>query len=206
MSILGILYMWTERQLVLASGNQGKIHEFSRLFSDFETKVIPQQALNIQSPEETGLSFIENAILKARHASNLANLPSLADDSGLVVPSLDGEPGLYSARYAETYASDEDNISLLLKNMQSLLGNDRRAHYICALALVRYAADPDPIVVIGRWHGRVLARPKGERGFGYDPIFLPNDFDQTAAELEPDLKSRLSHRGLAVVKLHALLC
>lgn len=198
--------MWTERQLVLASGNQGKIHEFSRLFSDFKTKVIPQQVLNIESPEETGLSFIENAILKARHASNLANLPSLADDSGLVVPSLNGAPGLYSARYAETYASDKENVSLLLKNMQGLLGDDRSAHYICALALVKYGADPDPIVVIGRWHGQVIARPKGKGGFGYDPIFLPNDFNQTAAELDPDLKNRLSHRGLAVVKLHALLC
>ena len=198
--------MWTERKLVLASGNQGKINEFSRLFSDFETEVIPQQVLNIESPEEIGFSFIENAILKARHASNLSKLPSLADDSGLVVPSLNGAPGLYSARYAKVNATDDENISLLIRNMLDLSGDDRLAHYICALALVRHATDPDPIVVVGRWHGEILEAPQGEGGFGYDPIFLPNDFDQTAAELDSDLKNRLSHRGLAVVKLQTLLC
>ncbi len=198
--------MWTEAQVVLASDNQGKIKEFAHLFSDFGTELILQQSLNIKSPEENGLSYIENALLKARHASNLSDLPSLADDSGLSVPALGGTPGLYSARYAGANATDYENITLLLKNMQGLFKEDRRAYYLCALALVRYAADPDPIVVVSRWHGYVLEAPQGELGFGYDPIFLPNGYNQTVAELDPWVKNRLSHRSLAVTKIRALLC
>ncbi len=198
--------MWTEVKVILASDNQGKIKEFSHLFSDFGTELILQQSLNIRSPEEIGLSYIENALLKARHASNLSDLPSLADDSGLSVPALGGRPGLHSARYAGANATDYENNTLLLKNMQGLLKADRHAYYICALALVRHAADPDPIVVVSRWHGSVLEAPQGKLGFGYDPIFLPNGHDQTAAELDSLVKNHLSHRSLAVTKMRALLC
>lgn len=197
--------MWTDDKLVLASSNQGKLREFSKLFSDFGTTVIPQSDLHVESPEETGLSFIENALLKARHASAVTELPALADDSGLVIPALDGAPGLYSARFAGSNASDQENLTLLLDRMKDLTGVNRRGHYICALALVRHAADPDPIVVIGRWHGQIIDTPRGEGGFGYDPIFLPDGLRQTAAELDSETKNQQSHRGLAVIELRSLL-
>ena len=197
--------MWTDDKLVLASGNKGKLREFSKLFSDFGTDVIPQTDLHVESPEETGLSFIENALLKARHASAATELPALADDSGLVIPALDGAPGLYSARFAGSNASDQGNLTLLLDRMRDLTGVSRRGYYICALALVRRAADPDPIVVIGRWHGHIIDSVRGEGGFGYDPIFLPDGLDQTAAELDSETKNQQSHRGLAVIELRSLL-
>jgi len=197
--------MWTDRRLVLASGNQGKLREFSKLFDDFGTQVIPQSEFGIDSAEETGLSFIENALLKARHASAVSQYPALADDSGLVIPALNGAPGLYSARYAGADATDQDNLSFLLETMQDLSGPERRGHYICALALVRHSTDPDPLVVIGRWHGTILNVPQGAGGFGYDPIFLPDGLEQTAAELDSETKNRLSHRGLAVIELRSLL-
>jgi XTP/dITP diphosphohydrolase len=197
--------MWTDSKLVLASGNNGKLREFSKLFADFGTEVIPQTELGVDSPEETGLSFIENALLKARHASAVTQLPALADDSGLVVPALDGAPGLYSARFAGSNASDQDNLNLLLDRMKHLSGEDRRGHYICALALVRHATDPDPVVVIGRWYGQIIGAPRGDGGFGYDPVFLPDGLSQTVAELDSETKNELSHRGLAVIELRSLL-
>ena len=197
--------MWTNDKLVLASGNQGKLREFSKLFSDFGITVIPQSDLQIESPEETGVSFIENALIKARHASAVTELPALADDSGLVIPALDGAPGLYSARFAGINASDQENLTLLLDRMRGLSGVSRRGHYICALVLVRHAADPDPIAVIGRWHGHIIDSPRGEGGFGYDPIFLPDGLHQTAAELDSETKNQQSHRGLAVIELRSLL-
>lgn len=205
MSTLSTESMWTDDKLVLASSNQGKLREFSKLFSDFGTTVIPQSDLHVESPEETGLSFIENALLKARHASAVTELPALADDSGLVIPALDGAPGLYSARFAGSNASDQENLTLLLDQMKDLTGVNRRGHYICALALVRHTADPDPIVVIGRWHGQIIDTPRGEGGFGYDPIFLPDGLRQTAAELDSETKNQQSHRGLAVIELRSLL-
>jgi len=205
MSTLSTESMWTDDKLVLASSNQGKLREFSKLFSDFGTTVIPQSDLQVESPEETGLSFIENALLKARHASAVTELPALADDSGLVIPALDGAPGLYSARFAGSNASDHENLTLLLDRMKDLAGVSRRGHYICALALVRHAADPDPIVVIGRWQGQIIDSPRGQGGFGYDPIFLSDGLHQTAAELDPETKNQQSHRGLAVIELRSLL-
>ena len=197
--------MLTNSRLVLASGNRGKLHEFSKLFSDYKTEVIPQTDLGVDPPEETGLSFIENALLKARHASAVTQIPSLADDSGLVVPALGGAPGLYSARYAGSHASDQDNLNLLLDRLKNLSGVDREGHYICVLALVRHSTDPDPVIVIGRWYGRIINSPRGEGGFGYDPIFLPDGLHQTAAELDSETKNKLSHRGLAVCELRSLL-
>jgi XTP/dITP diphosphohydrolase len=197
--------MWTDTTLVVASGNHGKLEEFSNLFDDFAIKVVSQGALGVASPEETGLSFIENALLKARHASAITHLPSLADDSGLVIPALDGAPGLYSARYAGVNASDQDNVNLLLERMKYLSGDNRQGCYICALALIRNASDPDPLVVVGRWQGKIVDAPRGDSGFGYDPVFLPDNLDQTAAEIDPQVKNQLSHRGQAVVELRSLL-
>ena len=197
--------MWTDRTLVVASGNHGKLKEFSNLFGDFATKVVPQAELGVASPEETGLSFIENALLKARHASAITHLPSLADDSGLVIPALDGAPGLYSARYAGVNSSDQDNVNLLLERMKYLSGDNRQGCYICALALIRNASDPDPLVAVGRWQGMIVDAPRGDSGFGYDPVFLPDNLDQTAAEIDPQVKNQLSHRGQAVVELKSLL-
>tara|TARA_B100000925_G_C21914007_1_gene432839 strand:+ start:344 stop:940 length:597 start_codon:yes stop_codon:yes gene_type:complete len=197
--------MWTDSALVLASDNHGKFKEFSKLFGDFAIEVISQAKLGVKSPEETGLTFIENALLKARHASAITGLPAIADDSGLVIPALDGAPGLYSARYAGANASDQENVSLLLEQMKHLSGTDRQGHYICALALIRHASDPDPLVTVGRWQGTITNAPRGDSGFGYDPIFLPNNLDQTAAEIDQKLKNQLSHRGLAVIKLRSLV-
>ena len=197
--------MWTNTTLVVASGNRGKLKEFSKLFGDFAVEVISQAELGIESPEETGLSFIENALLKARHASANTQLPALADDSGLVVPALDGAPGLYSARYAGVNASDQDNVRLLLDRMKHLSGDNRQGFYICALAFIRHVSDPDPLVVVGRWEGKIVDAPRGDKGFGYDPVFLPNNLDHTAAEIDPQVKNLLSHRGQAVVELKSLL-
>jgi XTP/dITP diphosphohydrolase len=129
----------------------------------------------------------------------------MADDSGLVMPALDGAPGLYSARFAGAHATDQDNLNLLLDRLQGFSPEDRQGHYICALALVRHATDPDPLVVIGRWNGRILEVPRGDGGFGYDPAFLPDGLDQTAAELDSETKNRLSHRGIAVAELRSQL-
>jgi XTP/dITP diphosphohydrolase len=197
--------MWTESQLVLASHNTGKLKEFNALFASFGCEVLSQAALGVPSPEETGLTFIENALLKARHASQATGLPALADDSGLVVPALDGEPGLYSARYAGLSASDADNIERLLERLAGASDTDRRGYYICALALLRHANDPDPIIAIGTWHGELLHTPRGQGGFGYDPIFLPEGGEQTAAEMDPAIKNQISHRGKAVAHLLAQL-
>ena len=197
--------MWTDTTLVVASGNHGKLKEFSNLFDDFAIEVVSQAELGVASPEETGLSFIENALLKARHASAITHHPSLADDSGLVIPALDGAPGLYSARYAGVNASDQDNVKLLLERMKYLSGDNRQGCYICALALIRNASDPDPLVVVGRWQGKIIDAPRGDSGFGYDPVFLPANLDQTAAEIDPQVKNQLSHRGQAVVELRSLL-
>lgn len=197
--------MWTESQLVLASHNTGKLKEFNALFASFGCEVLSQAALGVPSPEESGLTFIENALLKARHASQATGLPALADDSGLVVPALDGEPGLYSARYAGLNASDADNIERLLERLADASDTDRRGYYICALALLRHANDPDPIIAIGTWHGELLHTPRGQGGFGYDPIFLPEGGEQTAAEMDPAIKNEISHRGKAVAHLLAQL-
>lgn len=186
----------SKNTLVLASSNQGKIKEFSTLLQPLGLRVAPQSDFNVPDIEETGLSFIENALLKARNASKITQLPAIADDSGLVVPALGGQPGIFSARYAGT-RSDADNIQLLLKNMQDLPKNNRQAHFICALVCVRHAQDPDPIIAIERWHGEVLTTPKGEQGFGYDPIFWVASEQATAAELPPEKKRHLSHRGQA---------
>lgn len=193
--------MWTESKLILASSNPGKLREFSSLFQAIGTEVIGQQSLGIDAPEETGLTFVENALLKARHAVNHSQCAALADDSGLVVPALDGAPGLFSARYAGPDASDHDNRLALLDALEPLAEESRVGYYICALALLRTATDPDPIVIVSRWWGRLLDRPRGDGGFGYDPMFQPEGLNQTAAEMDAADKNQQSHRGRAVQAL-----
>ena len=188
---------------VIASGNRGKIAEFQRIFSESEIHIIPQSELEVVEAEETGLSFIENAILKARNASAQTRLPALADDSGLEVASLLGRPGIFSARYSRPEVgdacSDQTNNKKLLKELRDK--ENRDARFICALAFVRHADDPTPVVATGSWPGHILTAPRGVDGFGYDPLFFCHQEQCTAAELAPDVKNRVSHRGKAMVRL-----
>jgi XTP/dITP diphosphohydrolase len=191
------------QRIVLASSNRGKLAEFNRLLADSPFEVIPQTELGVEDAEETGLTFVENALLKARHASQVTGLPALADDSGLCVAHLRGAPGLYSARYSGGHGNAEANNARLLRELQGVPLEQRGAFFICVLALLWHAEDPAPVIAEGRWHGRVLDAPRGERGFGYDPLFLPHGQSQSAAELDHEVKNRLSHRGQAMAKLHA---
>lgn len=188
---------------VIASGNRGKIREFQSLFSDSGIVIIAQSELEVVEAEETGLSFIENAIIKARNASAQTKLPAIADDSGLEVSALYGEPGIYSARYAAdstgAETSDQRNNEKLLSALEGV--QSRGARFVCSLAFVRHAHDPTPVVSVGYWQGKILAEPRGEKGFGYDPLFYLDDQECTAAELEPKQKAKISHRGQAMSKL-----
>ncbi|MDE3210040.1 MAG: RdgB/HAM1 family non-canonical purine NTP pyrophosphatase [Pseudomonadota bacterium] len=192
-------------RIVLASGNRGKLAEFGLLLADADFDVVAQGELGVDDAEETGLSFVENAVLKARHAARHTGLPALADDSGLCVDSLGGAPGLYSARYAGDHGDSAANNTRLLRDLDGHAGAERRAFFICVLVLLRHAADPAPLVAEGRWHGRVLDALRGEGGFGYDPLFLPNGHELSAAQLDKVLKNRISHRGQALAQLHAQL-
>ena len=191
------------QRIVLASSNRGKLAEFNKLLADSHFEVIPQAELGVEDAEETGLTFVENALLKARHASRSTGLPALADDSGLCVAHLHGAPGLYSARYSGGHGDVPANNARLLRELDGVPSEQRDAFFICVLALLWHAEDPAPLIAEGRWHGRVLNAPRGELGFGYDPLFLPHGQSHSAAELEPDVKNRLSHRGQAMAKLHA---
>lgn len=188
-------------KVVLASHNKGKIQEFTELLSPFHIEIIPQAELGIPEPEETGLTFIENAILKARHATRLSGLPALADDSGLSVDALNGAPGIYSARYAGEHGDAKANIVKLLANMKSVTDEKRTANFHCVLAFLRHENDPTPIVCDGTWHGKILTSPSGEAGFGYDPVFYVPSEKKSAAELSSELKNKISHRGLALEML-----
>lgn len=185
-------------RVVLASSNAGKLAEFRALLAGTGIEAVPQTDFGVVDAEETGLTFIENALLKARHASQVTGLPALADDSGLCVDALDGAPGLYSARYAGGHGDSVANIAKLLHALRDVPDERRGAHFICALALVRRPDDPAPLVCEGRWHGRVLHAPRGAHGFGYDPVFLDVASGQSASELDPATKDRLSHRGQAL--------
>lgn len=191
------------KQLVLASSNPGKVREFGELLAPLGIEVIPQAELGVADAHEPHATFLENALAKARHASRHAKLPALADDSGICVAALDGEPGVHSARFAGEPKSDQRNNEKLV---QLLAGNpDRRAHYYCVVVLVRHADDPEPLIAEGRWHGEVIDAPRGAGGFGYDPYFLLPDLGRTAAELEPHEKHAVSHRGKALRRLLAAL-
>lgn len=193
------------KHLVLASSNRGKLAEFNALLADSGFEVIAQTSLGIDDAEEAGLSFVENALIKARHAAQASGLPALADDSGLCVDYLHGAPGLYSARYAGSHGDNAANNAKLLRELDGVVTTQRRAFFICALVLLRRADDPTPLIVEGRWHGRVLEAAQGVQGFGYDPLFLPDGQHVSAAELDPALKNRLSHRGQALAGLRARL-
>jgi XTP/dITP diphosphohydrolase len=190
-------------RLVLASGNAGKLREFRRLLAPLRIDVIAQAELGIEEADEPHASFVENAIAKARHASAHANLPALADDSGICVRALGGAPGVLSARYAGEPKSDARNNAKLIAALAAVA--DRRAHYACVLALMRHAEDPEPVITEGAWHGTIIDAPRGTGGFGYDPLFLDVETGLTGAELPLERKNELSHRGKAIRALIARL-
>lgn len=192
-------------QLVLATGNQGKVREFSSLLADFGYEVIPQTQLNVIEAEETGLSFVENAILKARNAAKQTGLPALADDSGLAVNALNGQPGIYSARYAGVGSSDADNNAKLLEILKDTPEAERGAYFRCCIVMVRDADDPVPLIAEASWHGRILQDAQGEQGFGYDPLFYVPSHDCSSAQLDREEKNLISHRALAMQKLKVML-
>ena len=187
----------TRPRLIIASHNPGKIREFQAVLGH-RWQVLPQAELGVGDVEETGSTFVENALIKARHACSQAHCAALADDSGLVVPALGGAPGLRSARYSG--GDDEANNALLLKNMATL-DEDRAAFYVAVVVLLKHADDPTPLIAEGRWHGRIATAPRGTGGFGYDPLFVPDGYEQHAAELPSEEKNRVSHRALAVQQL-----
>ena len=187
------------KKIILATGNPGKVRELNAMLKG-HYGVVSQKDLQVKEIPETGSSFIENALIKARNASLQTKLPTLADDSGLEVEALDGEPGIYSARYAREGATDEENVKKLLLNMKN--HSNRKANFCCAMVFIREAQDPNPVIIERRWHGEILRRAIGSNGFGYDPIFYLKEYDCSSAQLNPETKNRISHRGLA---LRALL-
>ena len=191
--------------IVLASNNAGKVREFGQLLAAARIRVVPQRDYGVPEVAETGLTFVENAILKARHAAGHSGLAAMADDSGIEVDALHGAPGIYSARYAGAGASDAENLAKLLRDLDGVPDEQRTARYQCVLVYLRHAADPTPLICQGTWEGILLREPRGTFGFGYDPIFLVPTRGCTAAELEPAVKNRLSHRGQALRQLQQLL-
>ncbi len=186
------------QKVVLATGNRGKVAEMADLLASVGLNVVAQTGLGVGSVEETGLTFIENAILKARHASAITGLPAIADDSGLAVDALGGAPGIYSARYAGEDASDRQNLEKLLDAMQDVPDGQRQARFHCVLVWLRHAEDPTPIVCHGSWAGEIARAPAGDGGFGYDPIFWLPELGRCAAQLSREEKRALSHRGQAM--------
>lgn len=187
--------------IVLASSNAGKVREINALLAAEEIHIIPQNALGVPEAAETGLSFVENAILKARNAAAHSGLAAIADDSGIEVDALAGAPGIYSARYAGSGASDSDNLNKLIEVIREVPPEQRTARFQCLMVYLRHAEDPTPVICQGTWEGLLLDTPRGDHGFGYDPIFLVPSEGCTSAELDPAAKNRLSHRGQALSKL-----
>lgn len=190
-------------RIVLASGNPGKVREIAQLLTDHSVQVQPQSDFATPDVEETGLTFVENAILKARNAAAHSGLPAIADDSGLEVDALQGAPGIYSARYAGPGCSDADNNAKLLDALKDIPEARRTARFQCLLVYLRHADDPVPLIVQGTWEGRILTAPSGDNGFGYDPLFFVPDLGMSSAQLPAETKNRLSHRGQALRKLLA---
>ncbi|HDL6775950.1 TPA: XTP/dITP diphosphatase [Yersinia enterocolitica] len=186
------------QKVVLATGNPGKVRELATLLADFGLDVVAQTELGVESAEETGLTFIENAILKARHAAQTTGLPAIADDSGLAVDALGGAPGIYSARYAGADASDQQNLEKLLVALKDIPDEQRGAQFHCVLVYMRHAEDPTPLVFHGQWPGVIAHQPAGAAGFGYDPIFYVPELGKTVAELTREEKHAVSHRGQAL--------
>jgi XTP/dITP diphosphohydrolase len=188
--------------LVLATSNPGKLKEIQAILNIAGLTIIPQSSFNVIDADETGLSLVENAIIKARNACKMTGLPALADDTGLAVDYLNGEPGVFSARYAGTPADSEKNIDKLLQALEGVPAKDRGASFYCVMVLMRNETDPVPIIVQGQWRGEIITQRQGSYGFGYDTIFYVRDQNATAAELDPAIKNRLSHRAQALEKLH----
>ena len=184
--------------IVLASSNKGKVREINQLLAALDITVRPQGEFNVEDAEETGLTFVENAILKARNAAQHTGLPAIADDSGLEVDALNGAPGIYSARYAGAGASDQANLEKLLADLHDVPETDRTARFRCVLVYMRHANDPTPLICQGTWEGHILTTPRGENGCGYDPVFFVPTHDCSSAELPADVKNSLSHRGQAL--------
>jgi XTP/dITP diphosphohydrolase len=191
------------KEIILASSNQGKVREINQLLTGLDLHVQPQTEYGVPDIEETGLTFVENAILKARNAAQHTGLPAIADDSGIEVDALRGEPGIYSARYAGAGASDQANLEKLLAELGDLPEEKRTARFQCLMVYMRHANDPTPLICQGTWEGRILFEPRGENGFGYDPVFYVPTHDCSSAELAADVKNSLSHRGQALRKLLA---
>ncbi|WP_380180300.1 XTP/dITP diphosphatase [Kalamiella sp. sgz302252] len=189
------------QKVVLATGNAGKVRELADILADFGLDIVAQTDCGVESAEETGLTFIENALLKARHAAAITGLPAIADDSGLAVDALGGAPGIYSARYAGVDASDRQNIDKLLQAMENVADGQRQAQFHCVLVYLRHAEDPTPLVFHGSWHGEITRAISGEGGFGYDPVFFVPELGKTAAELSKEEKRAVSHRGKALALL-----
>lgn len=195
----------TVQKIVLASNNAGKVREINQILGDLDFEVVPQAEFDIPEADETGLSFVENAILKARHAAALSGLPAIADDSGLEVDALHGAPGIYSARYAGVGASDTDNLNKLLDAMRGVPEAERTARFQCLMVYMRHDEDPTPLICQGTWEGRILDSAQGESGFGYDPVFYVPERDCSSAQLDAETKNRLSHRGKALKQLLAAM-
>jgi len=192
-------------KIVLATGNPGKVREINQLLAGSGIDIVSQAEFNTPEAEETGLTFVENAILKARNAAEHAGLPAIADDSGLEVDALNGAPGIYSARYAGVGAGDEANLQKLLEAMKDVPEDRRSARFQCVMVYLRHALDPTPVICQGTWEGRITFAPSGDNGFGYDPVFLVPDRQCTSAELSPEEKNRRSHRGQALNQLVTIL-
>lgn len=195
--------MSTLKKLVIASNNSGKLREIGELLAPLAIDVAPQSEFNISEAGEPHITFVENALAKARHASRCSSLPVLADDSGICVSALGGAPGVNSARYAGEPKSDERNNLKLIESLKNQ--TDRHAYYYCVIVLVRHADDPQPIIVDGSWHGEIIDQPRGSGGFGYDPYFYLPEFGKTSAELTAEQKNQISHRGQALAKLVEIL-
>lgn len=189
------------KQVVLASNNSGKLTEITHILSGANIELLPQSNFNVTEVEETGKTFVENALIKARHASALSGKAAIADDSGIEVDVLNGAPGIYSARYAGEGATDEDNLKLLIDKVLASGVRNPVARYQCVLIYLRHADDPMPLIAEGTWEGHIVTEPVGENGFGYDPIFYVPDHHCTSAQLDPKEKNKISHRGIALKKL-----
>lgn len=186
------------KQVVLASGNAGKLREINQILAGLDIEAVPQSRFHVPDVEETGLSFVENAILKARHAARHARLPAIADDSGIEVDCLNGAPGIYSARYAGAGASDAQNLHKLLDDLKGIAQEKRGARFQCVMVYLRHANDPTPLIAQGTWEGSILPAPRGTNGFGYDPVFFVPTHQCASAELPSEIKNKLSHRGQAL--------
>jgi XTP/dITP diphosphohydrolase len=188
-------------RVVLATANPGKVREMAALLAELDLEVVPQSDFYVPDIEETGLTFVENAILKARNAAAHTGLPAIADDSGIEVDFLKGAPGIYSSRFAGPEATDHDNVDKLLAELKETLDAERTARFQCLMVFMRHDKDPTPLICQGTWEGRILHHPQGFGGFGYDPVFYVPSHDCASAELEPEVKNQLSHRGQALRKL-----